>query len=66
MTFVQAVAELDLKHPVTGRPVTARELIDILREDVVYTVTRPGSWEGANMLIVLQSHGFFSHSEGHE
>ena len=60
MTFVTAVKELGLKHPITEEPVTPRELIDILKEDVVYCVTRPGSWEGANMLNVLQSHGFFN------
>lgn len=59
MTFAEAVKELGLKHPMTDDPVTPRELIDILKEDVVYAVTRPGSWEGANMYEVLQSHGFF-------
>ncbi len=59
MTFIKAVKELGLKHPITEEPVTPRGLIDILKEDVVYAVTRPGSWEGANMLTVLQSHGFF-------
>jgi hypothetical protein len=61
MTFIEAVKELELKHPETCKPVTPRELIDILKEDVVYAVTRPGSWEGSNMLIVLQCHGFFLH-----
>ncbi len=61
MTFVEAVKELDLKHPMTDKPVTPRELIDILKEDVMYAVTRPGSWEGSNMLTVLQCHGFFLH-----
>jgi hypothetical protein len=59
MTFVKAVKKLGLKHPITEEPVTPRGLIDILKEDVVYAVTRPGSWEGSNMLTVLQSHGFF-------
>ena len=61
MTFIEAVRELDLKSPMTDKPVTPRELIDILKDDVVYAVTRPGSWEGSNMLTVLQSHGFFLH-----
>lgn len=60
MTFVKAVKELELKHPVSGRPVTSRELIDILKEDVVCCVTRPSSWEGSNMLTVFQCHGFFT------
>ena len=59
MTFAGAVKELGLKHPMTESPVTPRELIDILKEDVVYAFTRPGSWEGSNMLTVLQCHGFF-------
>jgi hypothetical protein len=61
MTFVEAVKKLDLRHPTAEKPVTPRELIDILKDDVVYAVTRPGSWEGSNMLTVLQSHGFFLH-----
>lgn len=63
MTFIQAVRELDLKHPVTGRPVTPRELVDILKADVVYAVTRPESWEGSNMYEVLRCHGFFLHQQ---
>ena len=59
MTFAGAIKELGLKHPMTERLVTPRELIDILKEDVVYCIARPGSWEGSNMLAVLQCHGFF-------
>lgn len=59
MTFIEAVKALDLKHPMTDAPLTPRELIGILKDDVVLAVLRPGSWEGANMLTVLQSHGFF-------
>lgn len=62
MTFVEAVKELGLKHPITEKPVTPRELIDILKDDVVYAVTRPGSWEGSNMLTVLESHGYILHN----
>jgi len=60
MTFAEAVRELALKDPFTHEPVTARELMDILKEDVVYAAIRPGSWEGANMLTVLLSHGFYT------
>lgn len=59
MTFIEAVRELELKHPGTGRPVTPRELIHILKQDVVYVATRPGSWEGSNMHEVLRCHGFW-------
>ena len=65
MTFAQAIKELDLRHPVTGKPITAHELIDFLKEDVIYAATRPGSWEGANMLQVFFAHGFLNHQEGH-
>ena len=58
MTFGQAVKELKLTDPGTGKPVTAKALIEILKEDVVLAVERPGSWEGANMQQVLRCHGF--------
>jgi hypothetical protein len=59
MKYEDAVKALSLKDPFTKEPIAPCELIDILKEDVVLSVERPGSWEGANMLIVLQSHGFF-------
>ena len=33
-------------------------LIGLLLEDVALTVTRPGSWEGANIAQVMSSHGY--------
>ena len=45
--------------PWTREPLTPEELINILKEDVVLAVERPGSWEGSNMLNVLRCHGFF-------
>lgn len=33
-------------------------LVEMLLEDVAMTVSRPGSWEGANMIQVLTSHGY--------
>lgn len=39
-------------------PLTVAMLIAMLAEDVVLVVTRPGSWEGANMAQVLSSHGY--------
>ncbi len=58
MKYTEAVKALQLTDPVTKKPITAKELTTILKEDVVLSVTRPGSWEGANMLQVLDSHGF--------
>lgn len=64
MTFAEAIRELALKDPFTHEPVTPRELIETLKADVVFASQRPGSWEEANMLTMLQSHGFFSDYEG--
>ncbi len=61
MKFGEAVKLLELRDPITEKPVTAGELLAILKEDVVYAAARPGSWEGANMYEVLMCHGFFSH-----
>lgn len=33
-------------------------LVGMLLEDVALVIGRPGSWEGANMLTVLSSHGY--------
>jgi len=60
MTYEQAVKALELRLPITKVPISARVLLDTLKEDVILAVERPGSWEGANMLQVLQSHGFFN------
>ena len=61
MMFTEAVKALDLKEPFTDKPISPEELIDILKEDVVYALKRPGSWEGANMIDVLVSHGFLKY-----
>ena len=58
MTFEQAVEALKLVKPFTSDLLTADELLEILKDDVVLAVERPGSWEGANMLEVLVCHGF--------
>ncbi len=59
MRFEEAVKELNVIDPLTKEPVTPEELLTILKEDVVFAVDRPGSWEGTNMLEVLHCHGFF-------
>ena len=59
MTFAQAVKILDMKEPFTDKQLTPEQVIEILKEDVVLAVERPGSWEGSNMLEVLSCHGFF-------
>ncbi len=58
MTFEEAVKKLNLIDPIDNQPLSASELIEVLKEDVVLAVERPGSWEGDNMITVLQSHGF--------
>jgi hypothetical protein len=39
-------------------PLDLERLVHMLLEDVALAVHRPGSWEGANMLTVLASHGY--------
>lgn len=39
-------------------PLTMPKLTAMLLEDVALMVRRPGSWEGANMATVMQSHGY--------
>ncbi len=42
----------------THGPLTAKSLLEMLAEDAALVITRPGSWEGANMATVLESHGY--------
>ena len=37
---------------------TRASLLAMLAEDASLVVSRPGSWEGANMANVLSSHGY--------
>ena len=60
MKYGEAVKALQLTDPITKKPVTAKELTEVLKEDIVLAVKRPGSWEGSNMLQVLICHGFFN------
>lgn len=41
-------------------PLDRHLLAQLLLEDVALAMRRPGSWEGANMLQVLRSHGYLS------
>jgi hypothetical protein len=45
-------------HATTHGPLDVKALLCMLAEDAAMTHTRPGSWEGANMLQVLSSHGY--------
>lgn len=42
----------------THGELTPEKLLAMLAEDCALVVTRPGSWEGANMAGVLGSHGY--------
>jgi hypothetical protein len=42
----------------THGALTLPRLTALLLEDVALMVRRPGSWEGANMATVMQSHGY--------
>ncbi len=45
-------------HATTHGALTASALLAILAEDAGMVISRPGSWEGANMKNVLDSHGY--------
>jgi len=42
----------------THGPLDLTVLARMLMEDVALAVKRPGSWEGFNMIRVLESHGY--------
>lgn len=42
----------------THGPLTVPTLVAMLAEDAAMIISRPGSWEGANMANVLSSHGY--------
>lgn len=42
----------------THGKLTPASLLAMLAEDAAMVVTRPGSWEGANMAQVFVSHGY--------
>ena len=39
-------------------PENLNELVELLLRDVAFTISRPGSWEGAGMIDLLRAHGF--------
>lgn len=42
----------------THGALTVQTLLAMLAEDAGMVISRPGSWEGANMEQVFQSHGY--------
>ena len=55
--LLELTQELDAGRCSHG-PLNMKKLAVMLLEDVALAVRRPGSWEGANMLQVLRSHGY--------
>jgi hypothetical protein len=51
-------AEEDREGATTHGKLDVPKLLAMLAEDAAMTNTRPGSWEGANMQQVLDSHGY--------
>jgi hypothetical protein len=51
-------ADYDTKGATTHGKLDIPKLLAMLAEDAAMTNTRPGSWEGANMQQVLDSHGY--------
>ncbi len=58
-TFCNAIKELGLSYPEMDDPMSPEELINLLKEDVVMVLERPGSWEGSKMRALLAAHGLF-------
>lgn len=52
------LAEASRKGATTHGKLDVPRLLTMLAEDAAMTNTRPGSWEGANMQQVLDSHGY--------
>lgn len=52
------LAEANSKGATTHGKLDVPKLLSMLAEDAAMTNTRPGSWEGANMQQVLDSHGY--------
>ena len=52
------VADQERSGATTHGPLTVKTLLAMLAEDAALAITRPGSWEGANMVTVLESHGY--------
>ncbi len=48
----------NLERGTSHGEMTMKKLITLLAEDAALVESRPGSWEGANMAAVLQSHGY--------
>lgn len=46
------------EHSSSGE-LTISALAEMLLRDVAMAVSRPGSWEGSNMIDVLRSHGYW-------
>jgi hypothetical protein len=53
-------ADRERNGATTHGPLTAETLLALLAEDAAMAISRPGSWEGANMTTVLESHGYQS------
>ncbi len=42
----------------THGPLDVKLLLELLAEDAAMVISRPGSWEGAGMSALLNSHGY--------
>ncbi|WP_234729391.1 hypothetical protein [Acidocella facilis] len=51
-------ADQERSGATTHGPLTAKALLAMLAEEAALAIDRPGSWEGANMATVLESHGY--------
>ena len=58
MTFEKTIQELKPTDPSTGKELTADEVLQYLKADIVMMLERPGSWEAGNMEQVFTAHGW--------
>lgn len=60
LNLKQLVDAMNRSRHVEGFPakLTVGTLLQMLAQDCAMVVTRPGSWEGANMADILQGHGY--------
>ncbi|WP_234729993.1 hypothetical protein [Acidocella facilis] len=53
-----AAANRERNDATTHGPLTAETLLALLAEDAAMAISRPGSWEGADMTSLLGAHGY--------
>ena len=58
ISYIEAFLNRTKLDPDEFDALTITNLAQLLLKDVALAMRRPGSWEGANMIQVLRSHGY--------